>query len=83
MNIPFNGTFSGSEPNVGSFIVSTFADTQETYTNVDLCNGEHIEFECSIVDGYDEVFSKLRQHGFTIAGFQTAKVIPFKRPEAA
>lgn len=75
--------FSGSEPDVGVFTVNVCGDTEQAYGIIQLFSGDHIEFDCSVVYGLSAVYGILREHGFTISGYQTAKIIPFKRPEAA
>ena len=75
--------FSGTEPGIGSF------DCRLTDIGGDWClyitplNGERIEqyfstWQNEPCHGLSRVYAVLREHGFNMAGYQSAEILNFK-----
>jgi hypothetical protein len=73
--------FQGEESLVGKYTVIVIDERQEAYVNYTTPDNRDYEFTVATDHGTSAVSGVLRQCGFTIDGFKTATILPFKRPE--
>ena len=69
-------TFTGSEPSIGSFHVD--GTNTEWCIHMMMADGQRGERYIPITANLSNVYAILREHGFTMAGFQTAEIINLK-----
>tara|TARA_R110000851_G_scaffold31263_4_gene84672 strand:- start:301 stop:543 length:243 start_codon:yes stop_codon:yes gene_type:complete len=73
--------FQGEEALIGKYVVLLVEENQEAYVHYMTPDNRAYEFTVATDQGAGAVSGVLRQCGFTIDGFKTATILPFKRPE--
>ena len=73
--------FQDEDTTAGKYTVVLSPEIEEAFIHIEKTDGSSHSAIAPIIDGTDEVSAILRQHGFTINGYQTATILPFKRPE--